>query len=232
MSEIKKTGKVTLVGFGPGNPELLTIAAVKALEEADVIFYDALIDTEYLDHFTAEKISVGKRSGRHSAEQEQINQLLAETAMKGQNVIRLKGGDPMLFGRAGEEIRYLRERDIPVSVIPGVTTASALAADTLTSLTVRGISQSVAFINGHADLPLTPDAQTLVYYMGARKVKQIANALIDRGKDPHTPALLVYNASLKDEKIFRSTIGQLATEDRKYPTPLILLIGKVANTIS
>ncbi len=232
MKETKNYGKVTLIGFGPGNPDLLTIAAVKALNKADIIFYDALIDQSFLDEFDAEKISVGKRSGRHSAEQDQINQLLVDAAKEGKNVIRLKGGDPMLFGRAGEEIAYLHQNNIEVSVIPGVTTASALAASTLTSLTIRGISQSVAFINGHADLPITPDAETLVYYMGAKKLKDIAKALIERGKDPQTPTILVYNASMKDEKVFRSSVEKLANEDKIYPTPLIVLIGNVANTIS
>lgn len=221
-------GKVTLVGFGPGNPDLLTIAAVRALEEADIIFYDALIDTGYLNRFKAVKTSVGKRSGKHSASQEEINVLLADAATKYRNIVRLKGGDPMIFGRAGEEIAYLESRGIEVNVIPGITTASALAADTKVSLTQRGISQSVAFINGHADRPLTPDAETLVYYMGASHLADIAQALLKQGKDAGTPVLMVYNVSMPDHKIFHTDIKTLAKGAQEFPTPLIVLVGEVA----
>lgn len=221
-------GMVTLVGFGPGDPELLTVKAVKTLQQADIIFHDDLIGKEYLQTLPAEKVYVGKRNGHHSAEQDEINRLLLEAAIQGKNVVRLKGGDAMLFAHAQEEIDYLRNHGIEVSVIPGITTASALAARTQTSLTERGVSQSVALINGHANRPLMPDAETLVYYMGASKLQQIAQALIARGRRKATPVLLAANISMPGEQFHHTTLGQLAVETQVYPTPLIALVGDVA----
>lgn len=219
---------VTLVGFGPGDPELLTVKAIKALQQADIIFHDDLVDKDFLKTFPAELVYVGKRSGHHSAEQDEINQMLLEAALAGKRVVRLKGGDPMLFAHAQEEIRYLESRGIEVSVVPGITTASALAARTKISLTERGVSQSVALINGHANRPLTPDAETLVYYMGASKLQQIAKTLIARGKRPGTPVLLASNLSTVHEQFFHTTLAELTKKEPDYPTPLIALIGDVA----
>lgn len=222
---------VTLVGFGPGDPELLTVKAVKALQQADIIFHDDLVDKDFLKTFPAELVYVGKRSGHHSAEQHEINQLLLEAALDGKRVVRLKGGDPMLFAHAQEEIRYLENRGIEVTVVPGITTASALAARAKVSLTERGVSQSVALINGHANRPLTPDAETLVYYMGASKLQQISQALIARGKRPGTPVLLASNVSTADEQFFHTTLAELTQKQSDYPTPLIALVGDVANNL-
>ena len=163
---LHRQGKVTLVGFGPGDPELLTVKAVKALQNADIIFYDDLIGKDFLDTLSAEKYYVGKRSGCHHAEQDDINRLLLKAAREGKEVVRLKGGDPMVFGHAGEEIEYLQSNLIEVSVIPGITTASALAATTKVSLTQRGISSSVSFVNGHSARPIVPNTETIIYYMG------------------------------------------------------------------
>ena len=228
---IVASGAVTLVGFGPGDPELLTVKAVKALQQADVIFHDDLIDKDYLQQFRAEKVYVGKRSGHHSAEQHDINSRLLEAAQKGLRVVRLKGGDPMLFAHAREEIDYLENHGIAVSVIPGVTTASALAAHAKVSLTERGVSQSVAFINGHANRPLTPDAETLVYYMGGSKLQQIAQTLISRGKHQQTPVLLGSSLSTPLEQFFYTTLESLAENTPDYPTPLIALVGEVARKL-
>ena len=219
---------VTLVGFGPGDPELLTVKAIKALQQADIIFHDDLVDKDFLRTFPAELVYVGKRSGHHSAEQDEINHLLLEAALEGKRVVRLKGGDPMLFAHAQEEIRYLENRGIEVTVVPGITTASALAARAKVSLTERGVSQSVALINGHANRPLTPDAETLVYYMGASKLQQISQALIARGKRPGTPVLLASNVSTADEQFFHTTLAELVEQAPDYPTPLIALVGEVA----
>ena len=219
---------VTLVGFGPGDPELLTVKAIKALQQADIIFHDDLVDKSFLKTFPAELVYVGKRSGHHSAEQHEINLLLLEAALKGKRVVRLKGGDPMLFAHAQEEICYLENRGIEVTVVPGITTASALAARAKVSLTERGVSQSVALINGHANRPLTPDAETLVYYMGASKLQQIAQTLIARGKRPGTPVLLASNLSTAHEQFFHTTLADLANKEPNYPTPLIALVGEVA----
>lgn len=221
-------GGVTLVGFGPGDPELLTMKAIKALQQADIIFHDDLVDKEFLKTFPAELIYVGKRSGHHSAEQHEINQMLLEAALRGKRVVRLKGGDPMLFAHAQEEICYLENRGIEVTVVPGITTASALAARAKVSLTERGVSQSVALINGHANRPLTPDAETLVYYMSGSKLQQIAQALIARGKRPGTPVLLASNLSTPHEQFVHTTLTELTKKEPDYPTPLIALIGDVA----
>lgn len=224
----RPTPQVTLVGFGPGDPELLTVKAVRTLEQADIIFHDDLINKAYLHTLTAEKVYVGKRSGHHAAEQADINRHLLEAALQGKRVVRLKGGDPMLFAHAQEEIDYLRNHGVKVNVIPGITTASALAARTLTSLTERGVSQSVALVNGHANRPLTPDAETLVYYMGASKLQQIAQSLISKGKRRATPVLLGANVSQSNELMYHTTLEQLASETPDYPTPLIALVGEVA----
>ena len=219
-------GHVTLVGFGPGDPELLTVKAVKALRQADIIFYDDLIGKAYLDTLRAEKVYVGKRSGQHHAEQSAINRLLLQAAREGKQVVRLKGGDPMVFGHAGEEIEYLQSNLINVSVIPGITTASALAATTKVSLTQRGISSSVALVNGHAAAPIVPDTDTIVYYMGGSRLGSIRKSLLAEGWSVTTPVLLVHNVSLPDEQIFETTVGQLGDVD--YPTPVIALVGDVA----
>ena len=218
-------GHVTLVGFGPGDPELLTVKAVKALKQADVIFYDDLIDQSYLDTLRAEKVYVGKRSGQHHAEQSTINRLLLQAAREGKQVVRLKGGDPMVFGHAGEEIEYLQSNLISVTVIPGITTASALAATTKVSLTQRGISSSVALVNGHAAAPIVPDTDTIVYYMGGSRLGSIRKSLLAEGWPATTPVLLVHNVSLPDEQTFETTVGQLGDVD--YPTPVIALVGDV-----
>ena len=219
-------GEVALVGFGPGNPDLLTIAGLKALQKADVIFHDDLIDASFLDNFSAEKIYVGKRSGKHHAEQADINKQLLAAARQGKNVVRLKGGDAMIFAHGGEETEFLKSNLVKVSVIPGITTASALAASALVSLTQREIASSVAFVNGHAKETITPNAETLVYYMGASHLKQIGNALIRQGWAAKTPVLLAYHVSMPDEQLFDTTLDNL---DGQYPTPLIALIGDVAN---
>ena len=219
-------GHVTLVGFGPGDPELLTVKAVKALKQADVIFYDDLIGKQYLDTLAAEKIYVGKRSGQHHAEQSAINRLLLQAAREGKQVVRLKGGDPMVFGHAGEEIEYLQSNLVSVSVVPGITTASALAATTKVSLTQRGISSSVALVNGHAAAPIVPDTDTIVYYMGGSRLGSIRKSLLAEGWSAATPVLLVHNVSLPDEQTFETTVGELSTAD--IPTPVIALVGDVA----
>ena len=189
---LHRQGHVTLVGFGPGDPELLTVKAVKALQQADVIFYDDLIGKDYLETLTAEKIYVGKRSGKHHAEQSE----------------------------------YLQSNLVSVSVIPGITTASALAATTKVSLTQRGISSSVSLVNGHADSPIVPDTDTIIYYMGGSRLSHIQASLKAAGWADTTPVLLVHNVSLPDEQTFETTVGQLGSAS--YPTPVIALVGDVA----
>ena len=229
-SILDKQGSVSLVGFGPGDPDLLTIKAAKAIDAADIIFYDDLIDDSYLADKKAEKIYVGKRAGYHHKEQADINRLLLEAAREGKNVVRLKGGDPMIFAHGSEEIEYLESNLIKVNVIPGITTASALAASQKISLTHRDFSSSVALVSGHTPQPVTPDAETLVYYMGAKQLQTIATQLIDKeGWAFNTPVLLTYNVSRPDEQTFETTLWNLRNgEMQNLPTPLIALIGYVA----
>ena len=229
-SILDKQGTVSLVGFGPGDPDLLTIKAAKAIDAADIIFYDDLIDDSYLADKKAEKIYVGKRAGYHHKEQAEINRLLLEAAREGKNVVRLKGGDPMIFAHGSEEIEYLESNLIKVNVIPGITTASALAASQKISLTHRDFSSSVALVSGHTPQPVTPDAETLVYYMGAKQLQAIATQLIDKeGWAFNTPVLLTYNVSRPDEQTFETTLWNLRNgEMQNLPTPLIALIGYVA----
>lgn len=229
-SILDKQGSVSLVGFGPGDPDLLTIKAAKAIDAADIIFYDDLIDDSYLADKKAEKIYVGKRAGYHHKEQADINRLLLEAAREGKNVVRLKGGDPMIFAHGSEEIEYLESNLIKVNVIPGITTASALAASQKISLTHRDFSSSVALVSGHTPQPVTPDAETLVYYMGAKQLQTIATQLIDKeGWAFNTPILLTYNVSRPDEQTFETTLWNLRNgEMQNLPTPLIALIGYVA----
>ena len=229
-SILDKQGTVSLVGFGPGDPDLLTIKAAKAIDAADIIFYDDLIDDSYLADKKAEKIYVGKRAGYHHKEQAEINRLLLEAAREGKNVVRLKGGDPMIFAHGSEEIEYPESNLIKVNVIPGITTASALAASQKISLTHRDFSSSVALISGHTPQPVTPDAETLVYYMGAKQLQVIATQLIDKeGWAFNTPVLLTYNVSRPDEQTFETTLWNLRNgEMQNLPTPLIALIGNVA----
>ena len=229
-SILDKQGTVSLVGFGPGDPDLLTIKAAKAIDAADIIFYDDLIDDSYLADKKAEKIYVGKRAGYHHKEQADINRLLLDAAREGKNVVRLKGGDPMIFAHGSEEIEYLESNLIKVNVIPGITTASALAASQKISLTHRDFSSSVALVSGHTPQPVTPDAETLVYYMGAKQLQVIATQLIDKeGWAFNTPVLLTYNVSRPDEQTFETTLWNLRNgEMLNLPTPLIALIGYVA----
>ena len=229
-SILDKQGSVSLVGFGPGDPDLLTIKAAKAIDAADIIFYDDLIDDSYLADKKAEKIYVGKRAGYHHKEQAEINRLLLEAAREGKNVVRLKGGDPMIFAHGSEEIEYLESNLIKVNVIPGITTASALAASQKISLTHRDFSSSVALVSGHTPQPVTPDAETLVYYMGAKQLQAIATQLIDKeGWAFNTPVLLTYNVSRPDEQTFETTLWNLRNgEMQNLPTPVIALIGYVA----
>ena len=229
-SILDKQGSVSLVGFGPGDPDLLTIKAAKAIEAADIIFYDDLIDETYLNDKKAEKVYVGKRAGYHHKEQSEINRLLLDAARKGKNVVRLKGGDSMIFAHGSEEIEFLESNLIQVNVIPGITTASALAASQKISLTHREFSSSVALVSGHTPQPVTPDAETLVYYMGAKQLQAIATQLIDEeGWAFNTPVLLTYNVSRQDEQTFETTLWELRNGEKKdLPTPLIALIGNVA----
>lgn len=222
-------GKVTLVGFGPGNPDLLTLGGDKALTQADIIFHDDLLDKNYLKKYVGEKVYVGKRKDRHCFEQNYINRLLLEAARAGKQVVRLKGGDPMVFAHGGEEIEYLQSNFVEVAVIPGVSSGIAVSALTKVPLTHRGISSSVAFISSHSNAVQIPQTDTLVYYMAGSNIRLIAQKAIAKGKNPNTPVMLTYNVSMPDQHEFFSTLEELAVSESKYPTPVIIVIGDVVS---
>jgi len=222
-------GKVSLVGFGPGNPDLLTIGGEKALKQADVIFYDDLLDENYLNNFTAERVYVGKRKDKHSFEQKDINRLILNAAQAGKRVVRLKGGDPMVFAHGGEEVEYLQSNFVEVDVIPGVSSGIAVSSLTKIPLTHRGIASSVAFITGHSDSVQIPKTDTLVYYMAGSRIRQIAQKAIAEGRNPKTPVMLSYHVSLPDQKEYFSTLEELSLSEQKFPTPVIIVMGDVVS---
>ncbi|MDR1675714.1 MAG: uroporphyrinogen-III C-methyltransferase, partial [Tannerella sp.] len=221
-------GKVTLVGFGPGHSDLLTLGGDRALAQADMIFYDDLTDPSFLSRYPGEKVCVGKRKGAHRFRQDEINEQLYRAAVSGKNTVRLKGGDPMIFAHGREEIDFLQSRLIEVAVIPGISAGIALAACTHIPLTHRGMASSVAFVTGHAgaDAPV-PDADTLVYYMGGTHVAAIAAKLIAAGRREDLPAALVCNVSLPGQQVFYSSLKELQYSVMRYPTPILVLIGEV-----
>jgi uroporphyrin-III C-methyltransferase len=227
---MQKNGKVTLVGFGPGDPDLLTIGGEKAIATANVIFYDDLIDHDFLSKYEAEKIYVGKRRHCHSHEQDHINELMLKAAINGKNVVRLKGGDPMIFAHGGEEINFLQSNGVDVKVIPGVSTGTAVGALTQIPLTLRGEASSIAFITGHTTELQLPNTDTLVCYMAGNTIHSIAQKAIAEGRDPDTPVALVHNVSLPDQQEFYSNLSELSQSDTVFPTPIIILIGNVINS--
>jgi uroporphyrinogen III methyltransferase/synthase len=226
----KNYGEVTLVGFGPGNPDLLTLGGDKALANADVIFNDDLIDADFLKKYNGDKIYVGKRKGKHAFRQEEINELVYQAAVQGKKVVRLKGGDPMIFAHGREELDFLKARFVDVRVIPGVSSGIALSAYTGIPLTHRGIASSVAFVTGHsAKEAQTPNADTLVYYMAGATIAEVAKKLIATGRNTETPAALVHNVSLVTQQTFFSTLGELRFSFLKNTTPVLLVVGDVVN---
>ena len=225
----KQTAKVYITGFGPGDPDLLTIKAVKAIEKADVIFFDDLIDQKFLKDYSAEKIYVGKRKGNHSYSQDEINEFLYQSALSGRTTVRLKGGDPFIFGRGGEEYQYLKERLINVEIIPGITAAFGAAASSGISLTSRGVSSSVAFCTG---FPLNkkriPEADTLVFYMSASNLRGTASTLIEQGRKNTTPVALVRNATLENQETEYSNLQDIMEGKVGLASPMVAIIGEVA----
>ncbi|MDR1682220.1 MAG: uroporphyrinogen-III C-methyltransferase [Candidatus Symbiothrix sp.] len=223
----KQYGKVSLAGFGPGNPDFLTLAACKSLTQADIIFHDDLLDKDFLSPFEAEKVYVGKRKNRHHCNQDEINKLLYESAVTGKNTVRLKGGDPMIFAHGREEIDFLQSRLIEVEVIPGISAGIALASCTHIPLTHRGIASSVAFVTGHNGQNIqTPNADTLVYYMGGANIADIAGKLIATGRREDLPVALAFNVSLPEQRVWFSTLKELQYSVIQYPMPILLIAGE------
>ncbi|MGV7210692.1 uroporphyrinogen-III C-methyltransferase [Oxalobacteraceae bacterium A2-2] len=209
-------GKVYLIGAGPGAQDLITVRGARLLAQADVVLHDALVTADMLELCPqAEKILVGKRYGQLSAAQQFINQQLIGYARKVPLVVRLKGGDPMLFGRADEELSALEEAGIEVEVVPGITTALAAAAATKQPLTKRGVSRSVAFFTSstapeHSAHHVIPDSDTLIQYMGGSIAIATAGRMLAQGRRPDTPVLVIENCSRADQRVQRLTLAELA----------------------
>jgi uroporphyrin-III C-methyltransferase len=229
------TGTVYLVGAGPGAPDLLTLRAARLLERADIVFHDSLVHPGTLAIAArAEKVAIGKRCGKQSTAQRFINKRLVDAAAKYAVVVRLKGGDPMLFGRAQEEIAALQSANIPYEIVPGVTAALAAAAELGISLTQRGIARSVAFATprvGEGESPsnwvaTVAGADTAAIYMGAGQAAAISKALVAAGKAGSTPVAIVENASLAQTQTFYTTLAQMPSlAERNLTGPAIILVG-------
>ncbi|WP_337187189.1 uroporphyrinogen-III C-methyltransferase [Phenylobacterium sp.] len=232
-----RPGRVWLVGAGPGDPELLTIKALKALQAAEVVVHDGLVSDEILElaPAAARRISVAKRKSRHSYGQDEINRMLVAFALDGLNVVRLKGGDPFIFGRGGEELEACREAGIECIVVPGVTAALAAGANAGAPLTHRGSAQAVTFVTGHAAKGGEPDLdweslakanQTVVIYMGLSTAAAISARLTAAGRSGATPALIVENASRADERRVLTTLAGLPEAAAALDGPALLIVGE------
>ncbi len=230
--------KVTLVGAGPGDPELITLKAVLALNKADVVLYDALIDPVLLKHApdTALKIFVGKRVGKHSLPQDDTNQLCVSLARKHGHVVRLKGGDPFVFGRGAEEIEYLETLGIPTELIPGITSAIAVPAAAGIPVTKRGVSESFWVVTGTTsagelsrDLALAAQSTaTVVVLMGTKKLKEIVQTYKQQGKN-NLPVAIIQSGTTYDEKIVAGHISDIETKaiSSGIEAPAIIILGEV-----
>jgi uroporphyrin-III C-methyltransferase/precorrin-2 dehydrogenase/sirohydrochlorin ferrochelatase len=236
-----EAGAVTLVGAGPGDPELLTLRAVRALQSADVILFDDLVSTDILDFARreAKKMLVGKTGHAPSCRQDEINALMVSLAKAGRSVVRLKGGDPMIFGRADEEIAACRAAGISIEVVPGITTAQGVASRLLVSLTRRGEARRLQYITGHGSggkLPsdidwksLADPAVTTVVYMPTKTLPELVAAAHKAGLDPNTPAVAVASATRAGERVIAATIADLPLRLAAEPPsgPLVVMIGRI-----
>jgi uroporphyrinogen III methyltransferase/synthase len=229
-------GKVTLVGAGPGDPELITLKGIKALEGADCVIYDYLVDASLLKYApNAEHIYAGKRKGEHSLSQEDLSRLLKNKAFEGKNVVRLKGGDPLVFGRGADEIQYLRAYHIDVKIIPGISSATGIASSLGIPLTARGVSSSVAFVSGHEEdedkahpRPVSiPQADTLIFFMGLTKLGIIIESLQKAGWPKTIPIMIIANGTKPQEQIVKGTL--LTIEDmvksQDIKPPALIIVG-------
>lgn len=246
MKSNTSISKVYLVGAGPGAADLITVRGAKLLEQANIVFHDALVEPEMLALCPqAELVAVGKRCGKLSSAQHFINKRLVDAAEKHQIVVRLKGGDPMLFGRADEEIRALKDAGIEIEIVPGITAALAGAASIQQSLTLRGVSRSVAFITlaqaestekSTTNQPISnPSADTLVYYMGRKDTTKIAKQLIERSLQggihhENTPVQILEAVSTARERLWSSTLTELANgkadEWFDSSSPALIIVGE------
>lgn len=232
-------GFVWLVGAGPGAPDLITVRGLKLLQAAEAVVYDELASRDLLQHCApgCEQHAVGKRAGHHSATQQEINALLVALGRAGKKVVRLKGGDPMIFGRAGEEIEALRGAGVAFEIVPGVTAATAAAAALGLPLTHRDCSSAVVFVTGHqcaantGGLDWAALAQlraTICFYMGVRRLSEIAHNLIHQGMPIDTPLALISEATTPAQKITLATLGEAsAIAPEKIASPALVVVGEV-----
>jgi len=234
-------GEVYIVGAGPGDPELLTFKALRLMQQADIVYYDALVSPQVLDlcRRDSDKVFVGKKRSNHTVAQLGINELLVNSAKEGRRVVRLKGGDPFIFGRGGEEIESLRSNNVPYQVVPGITAANAAASYAGIPLTHRDHSQSVRFVTGFlkAGAPnsnfknfLNTD-ETIVFYMGLHSLARLTEGLVDAGRSADTPIAIVSNASMPNQQVLTGTLATIVAkqEDAQLLTPALLIMGDVVS---
>jgi uroporphyrinogen III methyltransferase/synthase len=236
----KQTGKVYIIGAGPGDPELITVKGLRCIREADVLIYDHLVSEQILSHAkeSTHLIYVGKEGGDHTLSQDEINRRLVEEAGQGKIVARVKGGDPFIFGRGGEEAQVLTKAGIPFEIVSGVTSAIAVPSYAGIPLTHRGYTSTVAFVTGHED-PTKEKSDidwgalagigTLVFLMGVKNLSKIVTSLIAHGKDPETPAALIRWGTTADQKTLTGTLANIAqrAEEKKVLPPAIFVVGRV-----
>ena len=232
-------GEVYLVGGGPGDPELLTLRALRLMQQADVVLYDRLVSDGVMDlvRRDAERIYVGKRRSEHAMQQENINQLLVDLAKQGKRVLRLKGGDPFIFGRGGEEIELLAQNNIPFQIVPGITAASGCAAYAGIPLTHRDYAQSVRFVTGHLKddsinvhwPELANPTQTIVFYMGLVGLKDICESLIAHGREPTTPVALIERGTTQQQRVLIADLASIAelVASQEVHAPTLFIVGDV-----
>jgi uroporphyrin-III C-methyltransferase len=240
-----QAGEVALVGSGPGDAELLTIRALRFIEQAEIAIYDRLVSDEIMALLPAdcERLYVGKEQAKHCVPQDRINELLLQYAQQGKRVLRLKGGDPFIFGRGGEEAQYLLKNGVSCHLCPGITAASGCTTYAGIPLTHRGVAQGCTFITGHMqndgqlNLPwqsLSDSSQTIVFYMGINTLPSITEQLIKHGRNANTPAALIRKGTQPEQQIFRGKISNLAAlvAEHKITPPTLIVIGDVVNQLT
>ncbi len=231
-------GKVYLTGAGPGDIELMTLKAARVVKEADILIYDRLANPDILDmaRHNCEMIYVGKQDGKHSVPQDDINEIIYQAALKYENVVRLKGGDPFVFGRGGEEAIYLYERDIKFEIIPGITSSVSVPAYAGIPVTHRGITTSFRVVTGHEspnkkisqiEWQTFLNDETIVFLMGFHNIKLITNKLISLGKAKDYPCAVISRGSTPEQKVVVSTLENITKDSKGLLTPAIIVVGEV-----